>query len=116
MTFLKGLGRGDEWRTIPVSGDFRVYTWVTRLEREVEPTKELIADLHRDRIAVAREMTPEQRMLAGGELFDEMVERMVAGIRMQFPDATPEEVDRHLEHRLAVTRRLENRRWTPTKS
>ena len=80
----------------------------------MQPTQLLIDQLRRDKIETARQMTPEQRFLAGGELFDQVVERMVAGIRSQYPSATEAEVKQHLEHRLAVAHRLENRRWTPT--
>jgi len=80
----------------------------------MKPTQSLINQLRRDKIEAARQMTPEQRFLAGGELFDQVVERMIAGIRSQYPEATDEEVTKHLEHRLAVSKRLENRRWTPT--
>jgi hypothetical protein len=75
----------------------------------VGPTRELIDQLRRDRIAAARRMTPEQRFLAGGDLYDAMVERMIAGIRAQHPDVGDDEVRAMLRERLAVARRVENR-------
>src|SRR5258705_3444401 len=36
----------------------------------MEPTPELLAQLEREDLEQARRMTPEQRMLAGAELFD----------------------------------------------
>lgn len=82
----------------------------------MKPTQSLIDQLRRDKIEAAQQMTPDQRFLAGGERFDQVVERMVAGIRNQYPEATAAEVKQHLEHRLAVSERLENRRWTSTRS
>ncbi|MBN1343853.1 MAG: hypothetical protein JXQ73_14310 [Phycisphaerae bacterium] len=74
----------------------------------MHPTQELIEQLRRGKIDAAKRMTPEQRLLAGGDLFDAMVERIVAGIRAQHPDATDEEVRAMLGERLAVARRTEN--------
>jgi hypothetical protein len=82
----------------------------------MEPSPELIAQLHREDIEQARRMTPEQKLLAGGELFDEMVERMTSGIRTQFPGFSTEEVRRELRRRLQINERLENHPWIPTRS
>ncbi len=54
-------------------------------------------------------MTPEQKLLAGGELFDAVVERMIAGIRIQYPGADEQRVSALLRQRLEIARRLENR-------
>ena len=75
----------------------------------MEPTPQLIEQLRRDKIEAAKRMTEEQRFLAGGELFDAVVERMVAGIRMQRPNAQAAQVEAMLRERLAIARRLENR-------
>lgn len=75
----------------------------------MQPTPQLIRQLRRDKIEAARRMTPEQKLLAGGELFDAVVERMLAGIRMQYPEISDELARAKLEERLAIARRLENR-------
>lgn len=67
-----------------------------------------------ERIERARRMTPEQKLLAGGELFAGVEQRMKAGIRAEKPDATEEEVISILRERLAIARRVEDRRWNQT--
>jgi hypothetical protein len=73
----------------------------------MEPTKELIDDIYRDRVRRARTMTFEQKFLAGPQLFESVCQRMRDGIRMQFPDADDQRVEEILQHRLAIHRRLE---------
>ena len=82
----------------------------------MQPSQDLIDQLRRDKIEAAKQMTPEEKLLGGGRLFEEVVQRMIAGIRAQFPQATDQEVMRHLQHRLDIAQRLENRPWTPTGS
>ena len=55
----------------------------------------------------ARAMTFEQRFLAGADLFEYACSVAKDGIRMQFPSASDEEVDRILNERLQRARRLE---------
>lgn len=74
----------------------------------MEPTPELIDALHRDKVDAARHMSPEQKFLAGGELFDAVVERMLAGIHMQHPNVSEDDAMAMLRQRLAIARRLEN--------
>jgi hypothetical protein len=75
----------------------------------MEPTAELIEAIHRDKIEAAKRMSPEERFLVGGELFDAVIERMRAGIRMQQPEVSEERVQAILRERLAIARRLEDR-------
>ncbi|MFI5380435.1 MAG: hypothetical protein ACHRHE_14145 [Tepidisphaerales bacterium] len=75
----------------------------------MEPTPELIDALRRDKIDAARRMSAEQKFLASGSLFDAVVERMLAGIRMQHPNVSEEDAMAMLRQRLAIARRLENR-------
>ncbi len=75
----------------------------------MRPTRELIDELRRGRIEAAKRMTPEQRLLAGGDLFDAMVERMISGIRARRPNAADDEVRAVLCAQLATARRTENR-------
>ena len=74
-----------------------------------DDTAELQRAILRDKIRRAREMTPGERMAAGPRLFDQAVMLMRAGIRAQKPECTDEEVDREVDRRLALARRLENR-------
>ena len=75
----------------------------------MEPTQELIDQLRRDKIDAARRMSPEQKLSAGGELFDCVIERMLAGIRMQHPNVSGEQARHLIRQRLAIARRVENR-------
>jgi hypothetical protein len=75
----------------------------------MEPTPELIDALRRDKIDAARRMSAEQKFLASGELFDAVVERMLAGIRMQHPNVSHDGAMAMLRTRLAIARRLEDR-------
>jgi hypothetical protein len=75
----------------------------------MQPTKELIDELHREEIDRARRMSPGDRVLAGLRLF-EFASRIAAdGIRAQFPDADERRVLEILRQRLALARRLEDR-------
>jgi len=72
----------------------------------MEPTQELIDDIYRERVRRAREVTIEQKFLAGFELFEEVCERMSAGIRHENPGADEQTVQELLRQRLALLRRL----------
>jgi hypothetical protein len=76
----------------------------------MEPTPELIQALHRDKIESARQMTPQQRLDASGELFDSACEVARAGIRMQHPEADERTVLELLRQRIALGERLEKTR------
>ena len=75
----------------------------------MEPTQELIDALRHDKVDAARRMSAEQKFLASGDLFDAVVERMLAGIHMQHPKASEDDAMAMLRQRLAIARRLENR-------
>ena len=53
----------------------------------MEPTRELIDDIYRERVCAARAMSPEEKFLAGARLFEEVCERMAAGLRAENPGA-----------------------------
>ena len=53
----------------------------------MEPTKELIDELYRERVERARRMPPDERVLAGLRLFESATGSLADGIRAQFPDA-----------------------------
>ena len=73
----------------------------------MQPTQELIDDIDRERILRARQMTIAEKFLAGGELFDDVCERMRAGIRSQFPHEDDAGVNRILKERLTRLRQVE---------
>ncbi len=73
----------------------------------MQPTKELIDELYRERVERARQMSPEDKLLAGLDLFDLTSTIMADGIRDQFPDADQQRVQKILRERLALIRRLE---------
>lgn len=75
----------------------------------MEPTKELIDGIKRDRIAKARQMSPGAKFLAGGKLFDDVCDRMRAGIRSQFPHEDDAGVNRILKQRFERLRQIEER-------
>ena len=67
----------------------------------MEPTKELKQQLRQDKIDRARRKHPMAKAFGGIELFDHVCKRMKAGIRMQFPDADENEIDRIFKERQA---------------
>ena len=75
----------------------------------MEPTKELIDALYRERIAAARAMPPGDKLIAGPRLFDLVCRRMADGIRDQNPEADEERVNEILLERLRIARLLESR-------
>jgi hypothetical protein len=81
----------------------------------MEPTKELIDDIFRERVQRARRMTSEQKFLAGAELFEEACQITMAGIRHQHPEADEQRVREILAERLELRQRLENARCLGTK-
>lgn len=56
----------------------------------------------------ARGMTGDERVREGFALFDRALQLMADGIRHQFPNATPEEVNRIRRERLARIRKTES--------
>lgn len=73
----------------------------------MEPTQELMDVIYRRKVEQARRMTPEEKLFAAAELFDDACEITRAGIRHQFPDASEEEVEEMLRDRLELAERLE---------
>ena len=73
----------------------------------MEPTKELIDALFRERVLGARRTPPEEKLLDGPRLFDLACGIMKNGIRDQFPEADEKRVQEILAERLEILRRLE---------
>jgi hypothetical protein len=75
----------------------------------MQPTKELIDDIYRDKVLRARRRSPADKFFAGAELFADVCERMEAGLRMDNPDADDETIRALLQRRLEILRRLRTR-------
>jgi hypothetical protein len=75
----------------------------------MEPPKELIEELYRDDVEHARRMRPEDKLIAGAELFDYACSITMAGIRHQNPGADEATVRRLLRERIALGKKLEAR-------
>jgi len=69
----------------------------------------LAEDLYRERVLLARKMPPEEKLLAGEELFDYACSITLAGIARQFPEANDEERLTILKERLQLRERMERR-------
>jgi hypothetical protein len=76
----------------------------------MEPTRELIDDLYRQRVLRARRMPPEEKLLDGPRLFEMACRVTMDGIRSQHPDADEAQVRQILAQRLALRQRLEGGR------
>ena len=73
----------------------------------MEPTKELIDQIYQGKVAAARAMSFEEKLLAGAELFDYACQISRWGIRSQHPDYTDQQVEAELHRRLQIGRKLE---------
>lgn len=73
----------------------------------MEPTQELVDALYLEKVQAAMRMSEGERFVAGLRLFDFACEWTKAGIRMDCPDASEEEVLELLRERLTIAERLE---------
>lgn len=64
-------------------------------------------EIYAERVRRAREMSPEQKLVAGEELFAYACRITAEGIAAQFPDTTPEQRLEILRARLALRKRME---------
>jgi hypothetical protein len=67
----------------------------------------LIDQLYREEVLKAREMAPEEKFLAGEELFEYACSITLAGIKSQNPEFSEEDCRRELERRLKLQERME---------
>ena len=74
------------------------------------PYAALANELYRERVLRARQATPEQRFLAGEELFEWACSITMAGIENQNPGISREEGLRIIKHRLEMRARMERSR------
>ena len=70
-------------------------------------TQRLINELFREELVEARAMSPEEKGLAGQQLFEAACRITLAGIRHQFPGAAEARCREILRERLELQRRLE---------
>jgi hypothetical protein len=80
------------------------------LEDTMGPTGTPGDQLYRDEVLAARVMTPEEKLLAGPQLFDFACRIALDGIRHQFPDVDEQRVRQIVAEREELGRRLENTR------
>jgi hypothetical protein len=73
----------------------------------MQPTKELIDAIYRERVLRARATPPEEKFLEGARLFEMVCRIMRDGIRHQYPDADERRVEELLVKRLDLARRLD---------
>ena len=76
----------------------------------MEPTKELLDDIYRERVLRARRTPPEEKLLDGFRLFEFSCRIMMDGIRNENPGADDTKVREILAQRLALLERLEQSR------
>jgi hypothetical protein len=76
----------------------------------MEPTDDLLDALYVDKVLAARRMPLGEKLFAGASLFAYACETARIGIRMQHPNASPEEVEQLLRKRLQLAEMLEARR------
>jgi hypothetical protein len=69
--------------------------------------QQLAEQLYRERVAEARSMPPEEKLLAGEELFEYACAITLAGIRNQFPGLSADQHHKILEQRLALREEME---------
>jgi hypothetical protein len=75
----------------------------------VQPSKELIDEIYREKVLRARQRSPEDKFFAGAKLFSGVCERMEAGLRQENPTADDQTIRELLERRLVILRRLRER-------
>lgn len=74
----------------------------------MSPEFQPLADaLYWERVERARRLTPEQRLMAGPELFDYACTITLSALREQMPEASEAQLLEALRRRLAVKRKLE---------
>src|SRR2546421_1876829 len=75
-----------------------------RVRTEFQP---LIDQLYREEVLRARKMAPEEKFLAGEELFEYACSITLAGIKSQNPGFSEEDCQRELRRRLELQDRMD---------
>jgi hypothetical protein len=73
----------------------------------MESIRELADEIYKERVLRSRRTPIEQKIAAGGELFEGVCERMADGLRHENPGADDATIQELLRSRLALVRRLE---------
>ena len=73
----------------------------------MQPTRELIDDIYRERVLRARLASPESKLLDSLRLFDYTCRIMVDAIRRENPQADEGRIQEMLRQRLELRNRLE---------
>jgi len=73
----------------------------------MEEASDTIDPLFADKVRRARAMSPQDKLRAGGLLFEYTRKIVIAGIRHQNPDATEAEIGELFHQRLQLARQLE---------
>ena len=76
-------------------------------EEYQSPFAPLIDDLYRERVVRARRTSPEEKFLAGEELFEWACSITLAGIRNENPEFSDQDCKRELDRRLELRERME---------
>ena len=76
----------------------------------MKPTAELIDDIYLEKVLRARAAPLAEKILDGPRLYAYACEAVRAGVRMQNPDATPEELRLLIRERFELIQWLENAR------
>ena len=76
----------------------------------MQPTQELIDELFREEVEEARRMTPEQKLLAGEDLYRYAERITLAGIKHENPGIDNQRALEILQERFDLVERVEQRR------
>jgi hypothetical protein len=76
----------------------------------MNPTKEMAQAMYRDRVLRARRTPMAEKLFDGADLFEDVCERMRAGIRGRFPEADESEVQAILLRQVDRLRKVEESR------
>ncbi len=72
----------------------------------MQPTQELVDELYRERVLRTRAIPLEEKLQAGAMLFEDICERMAAGLRDENPGADDATIQESLRRRLDLLRLL----------
>lgn len=67
----------------------------------------LASDVFRDKVRQARATSPEERLLDGARLFDQVCQVMCDGLRDRFPEASDHQIKDLLFKQIEIAKRLE---------
>ena len=67
----------------------------------------LMDDIFREKVRRARLQSPESKLVAGLDLFEESLVRIRGGVRAQFPDFSDEEIETEVRRRIDRVRQVQ---------